>query len=130
MGIESGSFVYMAIETKEESIETSSSIIMVPITEPPKKTATPANVEMGQKEEEEKKRNLKAKLLELRDYEGPRYMQANTLLRRYYRHVQEEPLAGDPHHQVQNQVLLLLVLHRPQPALASNRRVSGPRKPL
>ena len=83
MGIESGSFVYMAIETKEESIETSSSIIMVPITEPPKKTATPADVEMGQKEEEEEKRNLKAKLLELRDYEGPRYMQANTLLRRY-----------------------------------------------
>ena len=81
MGIESGSFVYMAIETKEESIETSSSIIMVPITEPPKKTSN--DVEMGQKEEEEKKRNLKAKLLELRDYEGPRYMQANTYLRRY-----------------------------------------------
>ena len=81
---------------------------------------------MGQKEEEEKKRNLKAKLLELRDYEGPRYMQANTYLRRYI----EEPLAGDPHHQVQNQVLLRLVLHRPQPALASNRRVSGPRKPF
>ena len=124
MGIESGSFVYMAIETKEESIETSSSIIMVPITEPPKKTSN--DVEMGQKEEEEKKRNLKAKLLELRDYEGPRYMQANTLLRRYI----EEPLAGDDHHQVQNQVLLRLVLHRPQPALASNRRVSGPRKPF
>ena len=81
MGIESGSFVYMAIETKEESIETSSSIIMVPITVPLKKTSN--DVEMGQKEEEEKKRNLKAKLLELRDYEGPRYMQANTLLRRY-----------------------------------------------
>ena len=127
MGIESGSFVYMAIETKEESIETSSSIIMVPITEPPKKTSN--DVEMGQKEEEEKKRNLKAKLLELRDYEGPRYMQANTYLRRYI-DVQEEPLAGDDHHQVQNQVLLRLVLHRPQPALASNRRVSGPRKPF
>ena len=79
MGLESGSFVYMAIETKEESIETSSSIIMVPITEPPKKTSN--DVEMGKKEEEEK-RNLKAKLLELRDYDGPRYMQANTLLRR------------------------------------------------
>ena len=127
MGIESGSFVYMAIETKEESIETSSSMIMVPITEPPKKTSN--DVEMGKKEEEEKKRNLKAKLLELRDYEGPRYMQANTLLRRYIG-FQEEPLAGDPHHQVQNQVLLLLVLHRPQPALASNRRVSGPGKPF
>ena len=127
MGIESGSFVYMAIETKEESIETSSSIIMVPITEPPKKTSN--DVEMGKKEEEEKKRNLKAKLLGLRDYEGPRYMQANTYLRRYI-DVQEEPLAGDDHHQVQNQVLLLLVLHRPQPALASNRRVSGPRKPF
>ena len=127
MGIESGSFVYMAIETKEESIETSSSTIMVPITEPPKKTSN--DVEMGQKEEEEKKRNLKAKLLELRDYEGPRYMQANTYLRRYI-DVQEEPLAGDDHHQVQNQVLLRLVLHRPQPALASNRRVSGPRKPF
>ena len=127
MGIESGSFVYMAIETKEESIETSSSIIMVPITEPPKKTSN--DVEMGKKEEEEKKRNLKAKLLELRDYEGPRYMQANTYLRRYI-DVQEEPLAGDDHHQVQNQVLLRLVLHRPQPALASNRRVSGPRKPF
>ena len=127
MGIESGSFVYMAIETKEESIETSSSIIMVPITEPPKKTSN--DVEMGQKEEEEKKRNLKAKLLQLRDYEGPRYMQANTYLRRYI-DVQEEPLAGDDHHQVQNQVLLRLVLHRPQPALASNRRVSGPRKPF
>ena len=127
MGIESGSFVYMAIETKEESIETSSSTIMVPVTEPPKKTSN--DVEMGQKEEEEKKRNLKAKLLELRDYEGPRYMQANTYLRRY-RHVQEEPLAGDDHHQVENQVLLRLVLHRPQPALASNRRVSGPRKPF
>lgn len=127
MGIESGSFVYMAIETKEESIETSSSIIMVPITVPPKKTSN--DVEMGQKEEEEEKRNLKAKLLELRDYEGPRYMQANTLLRRYI-DVQEEPLAGDDHHQVENQVLLRLVLHRPQPALASNRRVSGPRKPF
>ena len=41
--------------------------------------------------------------------------------------VQEEPLAGDDHHQFENQVLLRLVLHRPQPALASNRRVSGPR---
>ena len=81
MGLESGSFVYIAIETKEESIETSSSIIMVPITEPPKKTSN--DVEMGKKEEEEeKKRNLKAKLLGLRDYDGPRYMQANTLLRR------------------------------------------------
>ena len=79
MGLESGSFVYMAIETEEESIETSSSIIMVPITEPPKKTSN--DVEMGKKEEEEK-RNLKAKLLGLRDYDGPRYMQANTLLRR------------------------------------------------
>ena len=128
MGIESGSFVYMAIETKEESIETSSSMIMVPITEPPKKTSN--DVEMGKKEEEEKKRNLKAKLLELRDYEGPRYMQANTYLRRYYIDVQGEPLAGDDHHQVLNQVLLRLVLHRPQPALASDRRVSGPRKPL
>ena len=127
MGIESGSFVYMAIETKEESIETSPSIIMVPITVPPKKTSN--DVEMGKKEEEEKKRNLKAKLLELRDYEGPRYMQANTYLRRYI-DVQEEPLAGDDHHQVENQALLRLVLHRPQPALASNRRVSGPRKPF
>ena len=60
MGLESGSFVYMAIETKEESIETSSSIIMVPITEPPKKTSN--DVEMGKKEEEEEKKNLKAKL--------------------------------------------------------------------
>ena len=127
MGIESGSFVYMAIETKEESIETSSSTIMVPVTEPPKKTSN--DVEMGQKEEEEKKRNLKAKLLELRDYEGPRYMQANTYLRRYI-DVQEEPLASDDHHHVENQVLFRLVLHRPQPALASNRRVSGPRKPF
>ena len=63
-------------KSKEESIE-------MPITEAPKKetggSLANANVEELQ---EKKKKNLKTKLIGLKEYDGPRYMQANTLLRR------------------------------------------------
>ena len=58
-------------KSKKENIE-------MPITEPPKKGRR--NVE--EEELEEKKKNLKTKLIGLKEYDGPRYMQANTLLRR------------------------------------------------
>ena len=59
-------------KSKKESIE-------MPITEPPKKGR--GNVE-EEELEEKKKKNLKTKLIGLKEYDGPRYMQANTLLRR------------------------------------------------
>ena len=59
-------------KSKKENIE-------MPITEPPKKGA--GNVE-EEEVQEKKKKNLKTKLIGLKEYDGPRYMQANTLLRR------------------------------------------------
>ena len=54
-------------KSKKETIE-------MPITEAPKEAG-----------EDVEKKNLKKKMVELRNYEGPRYMQANTWLRRYIR---------------------------------------------
>ena len=64
-------------KSKKETIE-------MPITEAPRKTggALENAQEVGA---EKKKKNLKTKLIRLKDYDGPRYMQANTLLRRYLR---------------------------------------------
>ena len=59
-------------KSKKENIE-------MPITEPPKKGR--GNVE-EEELQEKKKKNLKTKLIGLKEYDGPRYMQANTLLRR------------------------------------------------
>ena len=59
-------------KSKKENIE-------MPITEPPKKGR--GNVE-EEGLQEKKKKNLKRKLIGLKEYDGPRYMQANTLLRR------------------------------------------------
>ena len=59
-------------KSEEESIE-------MPITEAPRKTGGGLG---NAQEEEKKKKNLKTKLIGLKDYDGPRYMQANTLLRR------------------------------------------------
>ena len=66
-------------KSKEESIE-------MPITEAPRRTGGGG---LGNAQEAEEKnmkmRNLKTKLIGLKDYDGPRYMQANTFLRRYVR---------------------------------------------
>ena len=59
-------------KSKKENIE-------MPITEAPKKGR--GNVE-EEELQEKKKKNLKTKLIGLKEYDGPRYMQANTLLRR------------------------------------------------
>ena len=65
--------------SKEESIE-------MPITEAPKKAGEGLGTVEGElQEEKKKKKNLRKKLIELKQYDGPRYMQANTWLRRYVR---------------------------------------------
>ena len=71
-------------ETKKEMGKSKKETIEMPITEAPRKAggALENAQEVGA---EKKKKNLKTKLIRLKDYDGPRYMQANTLLRRYLR---------------------------------------------
>ena len=69
-------------KSTEESIE-------MPITEAPKKAGggglATVEGELQAEEKKKKMKNLKKKLIELKHYDGPRYMQANTWLRRYVR---------------------------------------------
>ena len=69
-------------KSKEESIE-------MAITEAPKKAGggglATVEGELQAEEKKKKMKNLKKKLIELKHYDGPRYMQANTWLRRYVR---------------------------------------------
>ena len=74
-------------KSKEESIE-------MPITEAPKKAEGGLGTVEGELQagEKKKKKNLKKKLQNLKDYDGPRYMQANTWLRRYVRFTKNIPI--------------------------------------